>query len=450
MTTSVAANPIAIAPGGLPLVGHLPQFMRDRLGFLTRCAETDAAVALLRLDTDAYLLLDADDIKHVLESNHPNYDKTPRLTSARGRELSGNGVLTSIGKAHLEKRKMLQPVFAASSFMPLADIVVAESARLFDTWRDGQILDAADALMNLSQQINGKLLFSADYATTDTAFRDAIRVRRLYMMWVYSTLLPFGERLPLPLRLKYVRQQRLIEQEIQTRINQRRADPDKYNDLLTRLVQARYSDGRPVNDAEIIDESTIAAITGYETIGEALAWTCFMLGQNRDVADRLAAEVRGAVGDTRLSADDLPKLKYVEMVLNESMRLYPPTWIYIRMARQTDRLPSGVDLPAGAKLYLCPWAIHRSARYFDDPLRFDPLRFTDENRKARPKYAYFPFGGGPRICIGQALAKMQMPLTLAALVQRFDFELLPDQHIKPDPKITLRPIPGIRLRLRQR
>jgi cytochrome P450 len=132
------------------------------------------------------------------------------------------------------------------------------------------------------------------------------------------------------------------------------------------------------------------------------------------------------------------------------MRLYPPTWIYIRMARQTDRLPSGVDLPAGAKLYLCPWAIHRSARYFDDPLRFDPLRFTDENRKARPKYAYFPFGGGPRICIGQALAKMQMPLTLAALIQRFDFELLPDQHIKPDPKITLRPIPGIRLRLRQR
>ena len=163
-----------------------------------------------------------------------------------------------------------------------------------------------------------------------------------------------------------------------------------------------------------------------------------------------AAEVHAALGASRMATiGDLPALELTERVLEESLRLYPPTWIYVRMARQGDRLPSGVELNAGAKLYLCPWVIHRSARYFDDPLRFDPARFEVAQRKSRPKYAYFPFGGGPRICIGQALAKLQMPLVLAMIVQRFGMLLLDGQTVRPEPKITLCPSPGIRMRLIQ-
>jgi len=196
--TQTLTDPLVIAPGAYPLVGHLPQFLHDRLAFLAKCAKMPAAVVRIRLDTDAYLLLDADDIKHVLESNHANYDKTPRLTSQRGKALSGYGLLTSSGREHLEKRRALQPVFAASSFMPLATRVVEETIRFLSDWRDGQEIDAATQMMDLAQRINGQILFSADYTGADAALGEAIRARRRYMTRVFGSILPFYEHLKIP------------------------------------------------------------------------------------------------------------------------------------------------------------------------------------------------------------------------------------------------------------
>lgn len=441
--TIAAKGSIEDAPQGYPLIGHLPQFLRDKLGFLSRCANTQADVVRLRLDGDAFLLLDDRDIKHVLESNYPNYDKSPKMVSRRGKQLSGYGLLTASGKEHIEKRKAVQPVFAASSITPLADGIVRETESILETWTANREFDAATEMMDLSQCINGRILFGADYRREDAELGEAIRIRRRFMHDVFNALLPFPEYLPTAARSAFKKAQQLIDADVKARITLRRASPEKHPDMLARMTAA-------LDDSAAREEAVTTAITGYETIGEAMAWTLFLLAQHPQVEKKLVDEVKSVLKGNSPAADDLPKLRYTEMVLNESMRLYPPTWIYVRMAKERDRLSSGVDLPAGAKLYICPWVIHRSQRYFDDPLQFNPLRFDDQARKGRPKYAYFPFGGGPRVCIGQALAKMQMPLMLAMIVQRFSLELIPGQTIVPDPKITLSPSPGIQMIARRR
>ncbi len=439
-SSEVAPSPVRTAPGGSPLVGHVPRFLHDRLGFLTSCADTDAAAVRLSLGGDTYLLLDTQDIRYVLETNQANYDKSPRMVSARGRRLSRYGLLTARGAEHLEKRRTLQPLYSARALAPMADVIVREVAGAIAAWQEGQEIDAASEMMDLAHLVNGRILFSADYHGPDAALAAAIRIRRRFIQHVFGSLLPLPEHHPTPLRLAFHRAQRLIDRDVRARVAQRRAEPERHHDLLGHLVAV-------MDDGDAHEEAVIAAITGYETIGEALAWSCLLIAQHPDAHQAAHEQVRSVLNGRLPTAEDLPRLPYVDQVASEAMRLYPPTWIYVRVARQSDRLPSGADVPAGTRIYLCPWVIHRSARYFDDPLRFCPERFRTEARASRPRYAYFPFGGGPRLCIGQVLARQQIVLTLATLLQRFWLELVPGQTITPDPKITLHPRPGIRIRL---
>ena len=205
-----------------------------------------------------------------------------------------------------------------------------------------------------------------------------------------------------------------------------------------------------MTDRQVYDEALTLAITGHETMGEALPWTLYLLAKHPQVERKVWAELREVLRGDPPGVEDLPGLRYTEMVLLESMRLYPPTWIYPRISRNRDRLPSGLAVGAKTKLYLCQYVMHRHPRYFPDPERFEPERFTPEARKKRPKFSYFPFGGGPRICIGEPLAMMQGVLLLASILQRFRLTLLPDQTIIPEPGITLRPRYGIRMRLHAR
>jgi cytochrome P450 len=186
-------------------------------------------------------------------------------------------------------------------------------------------------------------------------------------------------------------------------------------------------------------------VTGHETIGAGLAWTWYLLAQHPEVQARVHAEVEEVLGTRAPEAADLPRLEYTGRVLSESFRMYPPTWIVVRVAVEPDRLPSGAEIPVGAKLYLCPWVVHRDARWFSDPERFDPERFALEAVARRPEYAYFPFGAGVRLCIGKRLALMESTLAVARAAQRFDLALVPGQQVRPDPGIILAPRRGIRL-----
>jgi cytochrome P450 len=437
----------ASGPKGYPLVGHLPDFLRDKLGFLSRCAAQYGDVVKLKIGEPTFLLNNPDDIQHVLVTNPDNYDKTPRMISGKARQLSGEGLLTSSGPAHLRQRRMLQPVFYRKTIEPFAKIITETTSQLLVNWKPGATINLSEEMMGLAQQIIVRSVFGEDFTDEGGQLAEAITTRRRYLEQVFFSLLPFPEHVPTRIQRNYPKAMQRINQAIYRAISARRKDAGHVNDFLSLLIQARYEDGMGMTDKQVHEEALVLLVTGYETIGEALSWTWYLLAQHPDVASRLFAKVDEVLDGRVPQSEDLLKLEYVGMVLAESMRLYPPTWIFVRMTRNDDRLPSGVTIPAGSKLYLCQYVMHRNPLYFPDPERFDPERFSEPAKKTRPKFSYFPFGGGPRVCIGEAFAKMEGVLVLTMVAQRFTLQLVPGGKIVPEPKMTLRAKSGILMTL---
>jgi len=240
----------------------------------------------------------------------------------------------------------------------------------------------------------------------DRGLAEAFTVRRRYVHLSFA--LPSGwlERFPLPLRRSYRRALSQIDAAIYGLIRERRESPGSHRDMLAALVDLRRADGPALGDEQVRDEALTFSITGYETVGEALAWTLYLIAQHPDVEARLVEELDTVLRGAPPNPSELPRLGYMAMVFDESLRLYPPTWLFVRVARARDQLPSGVAIPPDAKIYLSPYVTHRDPRYFPDPDRFDPERFSDAAKRTRPRLAYFPFGAGPRLCIGQGFARM--------------------------------------------
>lgn len=438
-----------IGPPAYPLLGHLPDFLRDKLGFLSQCAAQYGDVVKLKIGRPTFLLNNPEDIKHVLVTKPENYDKTPRLTSMRGKRLSGEGLLTSLGAEHLRQRRMLQPVFYRKVVESYAETILSSTEDMLAEWRSHTELDIAQGMMKLAQDIMIRTVFGTDFKDSLGGLAGAISTRRQYMEYIFFSLFPFPECLPRRIVREYPRAIKRIDGTIDRAIQARRTSGNASNDMLSMLMRARYEDGTPMNDKQVRDEARTLLITGHETIGTALAWTWYLLAQHPEAEATLLAELHEVLDGRRPGVEDLPKLRYAAMVLAESMRLYPPTWIFVRIARQEDILPSGVTLPAGAKLYLCQYVMHRHPRHFSDPERFDPERFSEAAKQGRPQFAYFPFGGGPRVCIGEAFAKMEGLLVLATIAQRFKLALVPGQVIAPEPRMVLGPKNGIMMRLTQ-
>jgi cytochrome P450 len=441
---------IVLGPPAWPLVGNLPAFCAGKLDFLMRCAREYGGVVRLNLGGTTYLVNNPDDIRHILETNNDNYSKTLRLTSKRGRWLSGHGLLTSSGAAHVAQRRMMQPVFHQHVLSALAELIVSETERMTSTWKDGAEFNIFAEMMALTQRIIGMALFGVDLLAEARELGQAIRARRRYIEYWFDSLFPFPEYLPNRINREYRRAKKIIDAAIHQMIRGRRESKSARRDLLTMLMEASYADGSKMSDVQVRDEAITLSITGFETIGVALAWTWYLLAQHPEAEANLLAELKRECNGRTANASDLPKLRYTRMVFLESMRLYPPTWLYIRIALREDTLPSGAKIPRGAKLYLCQYVMHRDRRYFSNPDQFDPLRFADQAIKNRPKYAYFPFGGGPHLCIGQGLAMMEGVLVLATIAPRWRLSFTPGQLITPVPAIILRPKDGILMRCNRR
>lgn len=438
----------ASGPKSYPLVGHLPDFLRDKLGFLSRCAAAYGDVTTLHIGEPTFLLNNPEDIKHILIVNPDNYVKTPRMISERGKRLSGAGLLTSVGAAHLKQRRMMQPVFYRKTVESFSRTITEGIEKMLARWTNGMELDFGREMMGLVQRNIVKTVLGSDADRDMPELLDAIAIRRLYMEHVFFSPLP--EWMPSRIGWRYRTAMQRIDVIVYRAIQMRRTRPTEAEDLLSLLLRAKYDDGSGMTDQQVRDEAVTLFITGYETIGEALTWTLYLLSQHPDIEVKLFAEVDDVLGSRSPGAEDLPSLAYAEMVFAESMRLYPPTWIFIRVSLQEDKLPSGATIPAGSKVYLCPYVMHRHPRYFPDPARFDPERFTESGKKARPQFSYFPFGGGARVCIGEHFAKMEGTMVLASIAQRFRLSLVPGQTIVPEPKMTLRPKYGIRMRAEHR
>jgi cytochrome P450 len=403
----------------------------------------------IRFGDNAYMLTSAADVRHVLVTNSRGYIKTPRLTGRLGRERAGRGLLTSSGGEHRRQRLLMQPLFHQQVMQRFSHVIENRTRRAMDGWRVGQDLDVSREMSDLALSVLLGVLFGVDFVDEGGAMAAAIRIRRQYTEYVYHSPLPFREVLPTSTVRAHRRALATLDRVIHDAIASRRRTGQSTGDMVSLLMGARYADGSHMTDAQVRDEVLTLTSTGHETIGDALAWTWYLLARHPDIDERLAVELERVLCGRPPTAEDFADLQYTGCVLSESMRLYPPTWIYTRVPLADDRLPSGHDVKQGWTLYLCPYVMHRHPDYFPDPERFDPDRFS-EDRQERPKLAYFPFGGGPHTCIGEVFARLQGVLVLAMIRQRLRFEPIAGARVVPEAGVTLYPKHGLRLRLRSR
>lgn len=426
------------APAGLPVVGHAVAFLQDKPGFLARCRETHGDVVPLDIAGPTWLLNNPADIKHVLVDAASRYEKTSKLTSPRGRALSGEGLHTATGADHLLLRRMAQPLFHRQIISGHVALVQAATERMLASWQTRRSVDAWQEMLALSQQVMLAALFGPTFSDSRGRFAAAVTVRRAYIEHFFTSLLPGPEHWPVPIVWRYRAARRVMHEVIDSEIALRHRQGHDGTDWLSMLMGSTGRDGKLLSDRQLRDEAMTLTSTGYETVASALAWSCHLLSQHGDVQEAVRAEARAThTGDTPLRT----------RVINESMRLFPPTWLFIREPQTEDRLPSGVRVRPGEKLYLCPYTMHRHPTWWPDPARFDPARFEDDAVRARPRFSYFPFGGGARQCLGEPFARMEVLEILGTVLRRYRLHPGGNSAVRLRAGIVLEPRTGMRVGL---
>lgn len=436
-------------PRNPPLLGQIPAFRRDPLGFLQRTAAAYGDLAYFRLGPQhVFLANDPEYVRDVLVTNQNNFTKSRALQ--RAKVLLGEGLLTSEGSFHLRQRRLVQPAFHRPRLIGYSQVMSDYAVRARQRWSDGETLDISSEMMRLTLAVVGKTLFSADVEHEAGEIGEALTaILRMFNL----LMMPFSEyleKLPLPAIRRFEKARARLDKTIFGMIAERRAGGQDRGDLLSMLLLAEDEEGGGgMSDQQVRDEALTLFIAGHETTAQALTWSWYLLSQNPDCERTLHEELDTVLGDRPPSFEDLPKLRYTEMVLAEALRLYPPAWGIGRKAIASFQL-GGYDIPKGAIIILSPYVAHRDSRYFPAPERFDPERWTPEAREARPKFSYFPFGGGARVCIGERFAWMEGTLALAAIAQKWRFRLSPGHRVEPLPLITLRPKYGMKMRAERR
>ena len=435
-------------PRGLPVVGILPQLRSDPLRVFLDAADRFGDVVHVNAGRyQGYLLSAPGDIKHVLQDNARNYHKSPLYE--RLKENLGEGLVTSEEGFWRRQRRLAQPAFHRQRLAGMVDAMVSEIDRTLEGWHGvaerGEVIDLVAAMMDLTQRIIVRTMFSADLGSTaDVVKRTWPIVNERIGETLWATRLE--HRLPTPANRRFNRAVRELDGVVYNLISARRRSGGDQPDLLSMLLSARDEDtGEHMTDRQLRDEVMTILLAGHETTALALSWTCFLLADRPDVDERLAHEA-GQVIAGRPGLGDTERLTYTRMVLQEALRLYPPAWAYSRVALADDEI-AGYRLPARSLVYILPFVVHRRPHLWPEPARFDPERFSADEIAVRARFAYLPFGGGPRQCIGQQFAMVEASLALAMISQRYRVQLVPGQRITPTPLITLRPEPGIRARL---
>ena len=443
------ADRSAAAPGppGHLLVGNLPEFARDILGFFEDCARRYGDVVGLRLaGRPACLINHPDIIEDVLVTRSARFKKHSFFWR-HVESIFGNGLLTSEGDFWLRQRRLAQPAFHRERVAAYGDVMVAQAEEMLAGWGAEEERDVHADLMGLTMRIVARTLFGTNLAAQvdevgaafDVAVREiAVRFRRPF---------PIPEWVPLPSNLRFRRAVRQLDTLVYQMI--RRPRGEDAGDLLALLLQARDEDGSRMSERQLRDEAVTIFLAGHETTALALSWACALLARHPAAQAALAVELETVLGGRAPAVSDLPRLRYTEAVVLESMRLYPPAYALGRESLQDGAIGS-YRFPAGTTVFASPWVMHRDPRYFDRPGEFDPGRWMDGLARRLPRFAYFPFGGGPRLCIGSTFAMMEATLILAALVRRFHLERVPEEVLETLASITLRPRHGIRVRLARR
>jgi cytochrome P450 len=436
-------------PRGNFLLGSAVEMGRSSMKFLTRCAREYGDIVYLRFfGTPICLLTHPSDIEYVLVKNPSNFVKSRDYRALKS--VLGNGLLTNEGVPWQKQRKLVQPTFRHENTDRYADVMVLATTRMLDTWRDGETRDVHQQMMALTLGIVAEALFGSDVSGHAGGVEQALAVlmNQFDGMAGLAFLLP--EKLPLPSTLKFKRSVAQLDKIIYAIIHERRLARGPSKDLLEMLLRSQDEEGSRMSDEQLRDEVMTLFLAGHETTANALSWTWYLLAQHPEIEARLFQEISEVLRGKLPAAADVARLPYTEMVVKESMRLYPPAWAVGRQAVGEFEM-GGYKFPAGTNVAILQWNTQRDARFFPDPEKFDPQRWSAESlrRNALPRFAYFPFGGGPRVCVGAGFAMMEAILLLATMAQRYRMTLVAKRKVKLLPSVTLRPRNGIQMVLQR-
>src|SRR5215213_10588773 len=437
-----ASGPIPPGPKGSLIMGVMRDFNRDTLEFVTRCRDYGDVVRTRFLWIHAYFLYNPRDIESLLVTNAKSYRKARSLRSPFFYRLVGNGLVTSEGDFWRRQRRLAQPAFHRQRISSYGDVMVQYTERAIASWKQGERRDLARDMTRLTLEIVVKTLFNSD-VSSDADHVGAILTSLVKPFASQATLKwILDNRLPTPGHRRYFRAVSEIDRIVFRIIAERRASGYDEGDLLSMLLQAQDEDGTQMSDAQLRDEVMTLFLAGHETTALALSWSWYLLATHPEAERKFHAELDEVLRGRVPNFSDLPKLKYTEMIVKEAMRLYPPAYAVGREAIEETEI-GGYRVPKGTQLFDFLWVTHRDARFFDEPAAFKPERWTDGDPS--PKYAYFPFGGGPRQCIGNYFAMMEVVLLLATIGQKFRFKLDPGHKVELLPVLSLRPRNGIKV-----
>ena len=477
LVTNFPPGPKPKMPGKL-----VRQFIRDPINTLLKIAREYGDISYFRLGREhVYLINNPDYIEKVLIYDHRNFKKGKRLQSAK--TVLGEGLVTSEGDFHNRQKRLIQPIFHPKQIMMYGSIMADYAARMRDGWKDGSTVDLSQEMMHLTLSIICKSVLNYDVESEAQLVGKALTTVRNYSKRLQSPIGHVLDKIPIlpaPKRAHEAKKEldSLVYGLISDRRQQGESNSDKrYDDLLTKLLEAQDSDAsqvRPSNatststamsiptdgkmtDKQVRDEVMTIFIAGHETTANALTWTFYLLSQYPDVEKKLLSEINSVLvsnvgnnGESKIpSSEDIPKLQYTEKVLRESMRIYPPVWTMGRHV-ENDYSVGDYTVPAGSSILMSQYVMHHDSKYYDNPEKFNPDRWTEEFKTHLPRFSYFPFGGGIRGCIGEPFAWMEGVLIIATIAQKWTMRLVPGQRIKLDPAITLRPKYGIKMKLIQR
>jgi cytochrome P450 len=435
-------------PSGLQFYFSLLRIPKHWLRFLGRLEKEYGDISFFRLFHVPICFVNRPEyIESVLVSGVSDFTKSKDYAPLK--TLMGNGLLTSEGEFWRRQRKLVQPAFHRERIAAYGGVMVEYAEKTIAGWRDAETRDVHKDMMKLTLDIVAKTLFDADVTSDAVEVGEALEVG----MERYSALAWFAVFLPpsvmTPWNWIFHRTLRRLDTIIYRVIRARRESVNDPGDLLSILLQAQAEDGSRMTDQQLRDEVMTLFLAGHETTANALAWTWYLLSLNPEAEARLHVELKEVLGGRSPRFEDLQRLRYTQMVVKESLRLFPPAW---GIGRETlkEILVGDYRLPAGTNVFISQWVMHRDPRYFDRPEEFHPERWTEEFEKQLPKFAYFPFGGGPRVCVGASFASMEAALLLATIAQRYRLTLVPGHPVKPLASVTLRPKHGIRVQLQKR
>jgi cytochrome P450 len=435
---------------GYPLVGNLPDFRKDRLSLLQRMAQEGDVCGMHFGPFSGILFNKPEHVHSILVDHADDFDKGVAVHKLI-RPLFGDGIFSSEGDFHRRQRKLMAPLFQPRHIASYAEIMGYYSEQIQQTWIDGAVIDVNRHMTNLTMSIIGKALFDADIFTETDELGAAMTVVIEYATHASSMLLPPPYSWPTPRNHRTHKAMQVLHNRIGRFIDERRSHPTERNDFLSILLQARDEDGYPMSDEQVMAECLTLFLAGHETTATALTWTWYLLCQHPESYQMVHQEVDSVLQGRTPTYADLARLPYCLQVFKEAMRLYPPAYLMARQALREVKI-DGYRVPKGWVVLLAPYTLHRRVEYFTEPETFDPVRFTPEREKQLPRYAYLPFGAGPRICLGLYFAMMEGQLLLATLAQRVSFSLVHGQTIEPDSvhHVALRPAGAVDVTVRKR